>query len=107
MMPVVFCAALLAQVPDLGRPVSSPRYVEHLLTSADLEGRSPEELALMRNTIYAHAGRTFKNPKLREYFAAQPWYGQEPEPRLPIPVRAELAAALAGQRRPAPSPGRA
>lgn len=28
----------------------------------------------MRNTIYAHAGRTFKNSRLREYFATQPWY---------------------------------
>jgi hypothetical protein len=60
MMPVVLCAALvLAQVPDAGRPAATPQYVERLLTSADLEGRSLDELALMRNTIYARAGRTF------------------------------------------------
>jgi hypothetical protein len=75
MMPLVLCAALvLAQVPDAGRPASTPQYVERLLTSADLEGRSLEELALMRNTIYARAGRRFKSAKLREYFATQGWY---------------------------------
>jgi hypothetical protein len=75
MMSLVFCWALiLAQVPDAGRPAVSPSYVDRILTGADLEGRSPEELVLMRNTIYARAGRTFKNPKLREHFAAQPWY---------------------------------
>jgi hypothetical protein len=75
MMPLVFCAALiLAQVPDAGRPAVPPPAIDRLLTSADLEGRSQEELALMRNTIYARAGRPFKNPKLREYFARQPWY---------------------------------
>ena len=28
----------------------------------------------MRNTIYARAGREFKDPDLRAYFAKQPWY---------------------------------
>jgi hypothetical protein len=75
MMPFALWAALiLAPVPDAGRPALSPPHVDRLLAAADLEGRSAEELALMRNTIYARAGRTFKNPKLREYFATQPWY---------------------------------
>jgi hypothetical protein len=75
MLALFVCAALiLAQAPDAGRPAAAPPHMDRLLTSADLDGRSLEELALMRNTIYARAGRTFKNPKLREYFAAQPWY---------------------------------
>ena len=73
MLPVVFSAAL-ALAQDAGRPTSPQAPVDRLLTRADLEGRSADELALMRNTIYARAGRTFKSPKLREYFAAQPWY---------------------------------
>ena len=28
----------------------------------------------MRNTIYARSGRRFADPKLRDYFARQPWY---------------------------------
>jgi hypothetical protein len=75
MLPIVLCAVLiLAPAPDAGRPASSPPYADRLLTTADLEVRSLEELALMRNTIYARAGRAFKNPKLREYFEKQPWY---------------------------------
>jgi len=75
MTPLFLCATLLAaQVADAGRPAASPPPVAGLLTAANLDGLSHEDLALMRNTIYARAGRTFKNPKLRDYFAKQPWY---------------------------------
>jgi YARHG domain len=41
---------------------------------SDLKERSAEELRLMRNTIYARAGREFKDADLRAYFGKQPWY---------------------------------
>jgi hypothetical protein len=44
------------------------------LVPSDLAGRSLDELRLMRNTIYARAGRRFSDPALRDYFARQPWY---------------------------------
>src|SRR5689334_19779077 len=49
-------------------------YYDRALTSADLEGRTLRELALMRNTIYARAGHPFRKKWLHDYFAAQPWY---------------------------------
>jgi YARHG domain len=62
----------------LGAGVASagdrPFYYERALTSADLEGRTLRELALMRNTIYARAGHQFRKKWLHDYFAAQPWY---------------------------------
>jgi hypothetical protein len=51
-----------------------PLYYDRALTSADLEGRTLRELALMRNTIYARAGHPFRKKWLHEYFTAQPWY---------------------------------
>lgn len=84
-----YTVMVLAQVPDAGRLALDPQSLDRPLTSADLEGRSLEELALMRNTIYARAGRTFKTPKLREYFAAQPWY----HPAASAPKLTAVAAA--------------
>jgi len=99
-MPLLFCAVLLlAQVPDAGRPAFSPLHVDRLLTNTDLEGRSPEELALMRNTIYAHAGRTFKNPKLRDYFVTQPWYRPTVSPNKLTAVDAANIRTIAAQER--------
>jgi hypothetical protein len=51
-----------------------PLYYQRALTSADLEGRTLRELALMRNTIYARAGHPFRKKWLHDYFAAQSWY---------------------------------
>jgi hypothetical protein len=44
------------------------------LTQSDLNGKSPFQLQLIRNAIYARHGRPFKNPKLAEYFKSRPWY---------------------------------
>jgi hypothetical protein len=99
-MSLVFCALLvLTQAPDAGRPAVTPPYVDRLLTSADLEGRSQEELALMRNTIYARSGRTFKSPKLREYFAAQPWYRPTAPARKLTAVDAANVRTIAARER--------
>ncbi len=51
-----------------------PLYYEQALTDADLKGRTLRELSLMRNTIYARAGNTFRRPWLNAYFRGQPWY---------------------------------
>jgi serine/threonine protein kinase, bacterial len=45
-----------------------------LLTASDLEGRSPRELRIMRNEIFARHGYIFKTPEMRGYFARQSWY---------------------------------
>lgn len=56
-------------------PVTAiPLYFERALTAADLEKRTLRELSLMRNTIFARAGNTFRKKWLRDHFAAQPWY---------------------------------
>ena len=57
-----------------GAPPARPLYYDHPMARADLRERSPEELRLMRNAIYARAGREFKDADLRAYFSKQPWY---------------------------------
>jgi len=50
------------------------------IQSSDLEGKTIEELSLIRNTIYAMHGYNFyKNPKLIKYFNSKPWYQPRPE----------------------------
>lgn len=56
--------------PDQLAPESQYR----LLTEKDLAGKTPKELTLMRNEIYARHGRPFKRRDLREYFLKKPWY---------------------------------
>jgi hypothetical protein len=67
-------AGPLASANAVDAGVARPTYYDRLLVASDLEGRSLDDLSLMRNTIYARAGRRFKDPKLREYFSRQPWY---------------------------------
>jgi hypothetical protein len=55
-------------------PEPQPVYFDRLLNDTDVADRTLPELALMRNTIYAHAGRPFKAPELQRIFAKQPWY---------------------------------
>lgn len=45
-----------------------------LLTASDLLSRSPWELKVMRNEIFARHGYIFKTPEMRSYFARQQWY---------------------------------
>jgi hypothetical protein len=51
-----------------------PLYYTEPIFTEELEGRTLRELALMRNTIYARAGQTFRKPWLAAYFQVQPWY---------------------------------
>ena len=47
---------------------------ERLVTGSDLQGKSKEELELMRNEIYARYGWVFRRQDLQKYFDAQSWY---------------------------------
>ncbi len=53
---------------------SRPLYYEEPITGEDLKNRTLREFALLRNTIYARAGNSFRRPWLNAYFSAQPWY---------------------------------
>lgn len=45
-----------------------------LLTKDDVENLKRGDLTIIRNTIYARHGYSFKNRPLRVFFDAQPWY---------------------------------
>ncbi|MEJ0033597.1 MAG: YARHG domain-containing protein [Bacteroidota bacterium] len=45
-----------------------------LLTDSDLLGLSKDDLAYLRNEIFARHGHTFKTPKMMNYFNNQKWY---------------------------------
>jgi hypothetical protein len=44
------------------------------LTASQIENKTISELFLMRNSIFAQHGRTFKNYELHCFFMKQPWY---------------------------------
>jgi len=44
------------------------------LSMAELSGRSPADLRVGRNEIYARRGRIFDSPDLQAYFSRFPWY---------------------------------
>ena len=48
----------------------SHRYV----LEVDLVGKTPWQLDVMRNSIFARHGRLFKSSELQSYFNQQPWY---------------------------------
>lgn len=75
----VASAVASASTPASSAPASSttaarPLYYERLIAAEDLDSRTLRELALLRNTIYARAGNSFRKPWLDAYFRAQPWY---------------------------------
>ena len=47
---------------------------KRLLTREDLEGKSVEELSLLRNEIYARNGHVFSQGKYNAYFIYRKWY---------------------------------
>lgn len=51
-----------------------PMASERLLTEEDLDNMVGAELEIMRNEIYARHGYSFRNEKMRTYFADQDWY---------------------------------
>jgi hypothetical protein len=56
-----------------------PLYYTRQVAPSDLVFRSLVELTLMRNTIYARAGNSFRKKWLADYFTSQPWYHPLPE----------------------------
>jgi hypothetical protein len=54
-------------------------YYDRLLTDADFGNATVGFTRLLRNTIYAKAGRPFKDWVWREYFEQKPWYHERPE----------------------------
>jgi hypothetical protein len=54
-------------------------YPDKILIPEDLVCKTNEELALLRNEIYARHGRQFKTPKYQEYFNSKNWYKINPE----------------------------
>lgn len=62
-------------VPAAARnPLEDPTVLDGQLTLAQLEGLSPRDLRLVRNTVYARHGRPFQSPSLQAYFAEKAWY---------------------------------
>ncbi|MBQ4822615.1 YARHG domain-containing protein [Aquimarina sp. MMG016] len=45
-----------------------------ILNESDLLGKTKEELAVIRNEIFASHGYIFKTPKWQNFFAPKPWY---------------------------------
>ncbi len=78
---LLFAMCLVAGYESAVAATNRPLYFDRLVTDADLEGRSADELRLMRNTIFARVGRVFEDPALRDYFSRQPWYRPAATPR--------------------------
>ena len=75
LLALVFAVAVVGLAAhDASADPPRPLYYDRALTPADLQGRTLRELALMRNTIYARAGHSFRKKWLHDHFAAQPWY---------------------------------
>lgn len=61
-------------------PAPQPRYsssapsYNYTLSDSDLYGKSDWELDILRNTIYAKYGRTFRRSDLQSHFDQQSWY---------------------------------
>jgi hypothetical protein len=51
-----------------------PKGSTKLLTEEDVDNLVGEELEIMRNEIYARHGYSFRNKKMRAYFAEKDWY---------------------------------
>jgi len=54
---------------------------ERLLTAADIEGLSKNDLKIARNEIYARHGRRFNNPELQRWFDSCSWYTGTIDPK--------------------------
>ncbi|HYN85055.1 MAG TPA: protein kinase [Pyrinomonadaceae bacterium] len=48
------------------------------LSESDLNELTPQELRLLRNTVYARHGRQFTSGDLQQHFAARTWYKPRP-----------------------------
>lgn len=58
---------------------ASARSLDRLLTPKELRKLSLRDLRILRNTIYARKGRTFKSSILSDHFAGLSWYRARPD----------------------------
>ncbi len=63
--------------PEEGEEYLFPSDSEYI-TDSDLEGKTKEEVALIRNEIYARHGYVFNTEAYQEYFAQKEWYQPDP-----------------------------
>lgn len=83
-----------AQAPAMASAPRSAEFVfpdsdQRLLSAADLQGRTKDELRIARNEIFARRGRYFSSPELTAYFGRFSWY----VPRTWDPVLNPVEAA--------------
>ena len=55
-----------------------PNSNTQLLTEADLQGKTAEQLRIGRNEIYARHHCTFKTEEIVNYFQSKSWYSADP-----------------------------
>ncbi|MCC7535362.1 MAG: YARHG domain-containing protein [Deltaproteobacteria bacterium] len=58
--------------------LEDPSRLDALLTAEELRRLSRRDLRILRNTVYARRGRTFRSGLVRDYFAAASWYRPNP-----------------------------
>lgn len=59
-------------------PLEDPSQLDRLLTLDELADLSQRDLRILRNTVYARHGRTFKSDTLIEWFSSKDWYKEDP-----------------------------
>ena len=55
-------------------PLEDPSQLDRLLTLDELTDLSQRDLRILRNTVYARHGRTFKSNTLIQWFSDKDWY---------------------------------
>lgn len=68
-----------ARPPGDVSPLEDPSQLDHLITVEQLSNLSRRDLRILRNTVYARHGRTFKSKLLQEYFDNMGWYKPDPK----------------------------
>ncbi len=70
-----FCILILITLNSNGQTLTNCAICDkQLVTEKQLEGKSPEELSLLRNEIYARKGYIFSEGKYDNYFQRKSWY---------------------------------
>jgi hypothetical protein len=72
--PCIDAASLAGELGVQDSPQHVPAFMVRLLTDHDLIGKTPDDLDLMRNEIFARLGRRFERADLQSYFESQTWY---------------------------------
>ncbi len=65
--------------PPIGDPLEDPSQLERQLSLEELKKMSLRDLRILRNTVYARRGYSFKSEMLSMYFGSTDWYVPDPE----------------------------